>query len=476
MGRVRRIPPVKELGLTSEQISGGRMDHQGRVAAWTSFVDEKEYVPDLVWPNSVQKVFPQMRADTQLAGLMAGCILPILRYRWMVDPNGARPELVTELAKDFNLPVKDTEGQPRGRMKKRFVHGKHMKQALTIAIINGHAYFEQVGEIVDNLWRLRKLAPRMPSTISEIKVAPDGGLVSITQGFTMAVGGRWDMDPPEIPVDHLVGYIWDQEGASWIGRSMLRDCYKNWLIKDRLMRVDALNHEHAGGIPFAIGSMGMSQGELAKLNEMMAHFKVGEMRGGAVPFGSEIKVAKGTGSDVVASMRYHDELMARKFLLMLLQLGQTQTGSRALGTTFLDFFSAGQEYIADWYRDVTNEHVIEDWVDWNYGEDEEFVPLLMYEPMEDRALAIADLVQLIESKAIIVDEALEDALRYRYGMPKRQNSRPSFEELEGGSQGVAAAPSGQAVAAGTGSAPSHPPHRPSAEEIEEKLDLVAEEV
>jgi hypothetical protein len=430
-------PPLTELGRTSEQLSSTRMWGQ----PWTYFIDEKEYVPELTWPGSI-RVFDQMRTDTQLSGLLSGCVLPILAYRWMIDPNDARTEIVEGVAKDLNLPIKDEEDAPKGRMKRRFSWGKHARQAF-LSLIYGHMYFEQVGEIGDdNLWHLRKLAPRMPRTISEFKIADDGGLISIVQGNVALSFNQIDRIP-EVPVDRLVGYIWEQEGASWVGRSMLRDCYKNWLVKDRLIRVDAINHERAGGVPYGIAAPGSTADEVRALNELMSEFKVGEMSGAAVPAGTEVHIAKGSGSHVVESMRYHDELMARKFLLMLMQLGQTQTGSRALSSTFLDFFTQGQEFIANWLRDTVNEYVIEDWVDWNYGEEEEQVPLLMYEPIEDRALAIQDLAELVEKRIVIVDEALEDTIRYRYGLPKRVGPRPSdpMEQLIDGGGGGPGAPS-----------------------------------
>jgi hypothetical protein len=36
------------------------------------------------------------------------------------------------------------------------------------------------------------------------------------------------------------------------------------------------------------------------------------------------------------------------------------------------------EYIAQWFAMIFNEHVIEDDIDWNYGPDEEFAPLLAW--------------------------------------------------------------------------------------------------
>lgn len=419
--------------------------------AWSSFIDVYEYVPDLVWPNSVT-MFNQMRTDSQLAALWTAVMYGCSQMRFIIDDNGADPTMVEQISEDLNLPIKGAEHTPHRRMKKRFSHQKHLMQAF-LALIYGHMYFEQVGEIRDGLWRLRKLAPRMPMTIGEIKVAPDGGLVSIKQSG-LNIGGRLVGNSvagaPEIPVDRLTAFIFQQEGANWVGRSMFRDCYKNWLIKDRLMRIDAVNHERAGGVPYAVGAPESTTGDLAALGKMMREFKIGETAGGAVPYGAKVEVARGTGSDVAKSIQMHDEAMARRFLLMVANLAQggSHVGSYSLGEVFNDMFVLGQRAIVQWYCDVMNEHVIEDWVDWNYGEDTDLVPVLTWEGEEDM-LGVEPLAKLVDSKIIIVDEELEDAIRYRYRLPKRSEPRPSLDELgtttppdAGGPTEVAPSPSG----------------------------------
>jgi hypothetical protein len=411
-------PPVDEIGAVMQ----GMFSPAG-MAPWTSFVDEVEWVPELIWPASVQK-FEEMRSDSQLAALYNGTTLPIRHWEWSIDPNGADDDMVEAVAQDLNLPILGEDPRPRLRQKRRFNFDQHIRKAL-YAGIYGHYYFEQVGEIRDGQWHVRKLAERPPRTIQEISVATDGGLVyikqNISKNFGMGAGAPYDM--PTIPVDRLVAYVWEQEGANWVGRSWFRDVYKNWLIKDRLVRVDAVNHQRAGGVPYAVGPPGATPAEVGQLHQLAREFRIGESAGGAIPHGSELFIARASGSDTVASIRYHDEAMARKFLLMVLQLGQTQTGSRALGTTFVDFFSRGLDTVGIWFRDTFNEHVIEDFIDWNYGENVENCPMLHFE--HDPDLDVQSLTQLIDSGAIIVDLDLETALRKELGLVNKMPGAPS---------------------------------------------------
>jgi hypothetical protein len=148
---------------------------------------------------------------------------------------------------------------------------------------------------------------------------------------------------------------------------------------------------------------------------MAQQFRVGDTAGGAVPAGAKFNIARGLQSSVIQSVIYHDEAMARKFMLMIMQLGQTRSGSRALGATFVDFWAAGMEAVAWWFADTFNEHVIEDDIDWNWGEDVQTVPLLTFD--FDPELVTQELVQLITAGAIVVDNGLEDAIRDEMGLP-----------------------------------------------------------
>jgi hypothetical protein len=225
---------------------------------------------------------------------------------------------------------------------------------------------------------------------------------------------------PEIPVDRLVMYSFDKEGANWQGRSMLRAIYRNWLIKDRLLRVDAVKHERNGmGVPHATGAQNMTPDELKALSKLASAYKAGESSGTAFPYGSSLELlgVKGTLPDTIASINFHNEEMSRRFLMMFLQLGSTLHGSRSLGKDFVDYFQLAQEELANWFLDVFNEHVIEDYWDWNYGEQEDLVPLVTYERDDDPRFAAADLALMIQNGAVQVDDEVEQAVREAMDLP-----------------------------------------------------------
>src|SRR5699024_8512687 len=102
------------------------------------------------------------------------------------------------------------------------------------SVFTGVAFFEQVYEVRDGQYRLRKLAHRPNLSIRTIHVADDGGLRGITQ---YAVKGR-----PEvfIPVDRLLVYRQGPPDGTWQGKSVLAPARDDWLEWTKLKELNSL--------------------------------------------------------------------------------------------------------------------------------------------------------------------------------------------------------------------------------------------
>ena len=74
--------------------------------------------------------------------------------------------------------------------------------------------------------------------------------------------------------------------------------------------------------------------------------------------------------------------------------------------------------MSSWYADIFNHHIIADWMRWNYGEDEAYLPLLKYDIGEEPQLTIDELKDLIDGKAVYVDHPLREYLRKKYSLPE----------------------------------------------------------
>lgn len=405
---------MAETAPTREKGHGGVS-----IVPWSGLMDVVEQTPELAWPMNVQVYELMRRTEAQIAGILRAITMPIRAYRWYIDPNDCDPARVSVIAQDMGLPIKGSEPGPRRRSKGRFSWDRHLRHALLSGIF-GHMFFEQYGEIVDGLWRLRKLAPRMPATIQEIEVERDGGLKGIKQFGTGKPGAPFTDD---IPVTQLIAYVNDQEGGNWIGTSWLRPIYKHWLIKDRLLRVDAMKHERNGlGVPMVEAMQGATKAQMLELDQLAQRYKAGEHAGGALPHGARLRLVGTEGSlpDTIGSVRYHDEQMSKLMLVQFLDLGTTGAGNRALGEAFIDFFDLSLHTTAKWIADTTNEHQIEDQWDWNWGTDDEAVPFIDFEKDDDPTASIEELTTLVEKGVIAADEEVQDWVRERKRLPARR--------------------------------------------------------
>lgn len=361
--------PTGELGGIGQVTVG--LGPLSATPRWGLFVQEDEYVPELRWPQSVKWYERMLYTDSQLEALFLGTTMPIWQYHWALDLNGADAGWTELLAEDLGLPVglptNDEEEQDILPGAYSFSFIDHMQEAL-LGVPLGHYLFERVGEVDDALrWRLRKLGPLAPATIEEIGMSPTGELGYVRQGGGIMITTRGPQMfagmPQPIPADRICTYVWRGDArARWIGRPMLRTAYRHWLVKDMLIRVDAVNHEKAGGVPMIETDETYQGTNLADLQALASAFRVGEDSGGALPPGAKMVLKAIQSGDVVTSMEYHDNLMARSWQAMVLQLGQGGApGNRALGQTQAGIQDSAQQAIAKWFRGNFNLGVIRAW-------------------------------------------------------------------------------------------------------------------
>ncbi|MEN0021998.1 MAG: DUF935 family protein [Microbacterium sp.] len=421
-------------GAASAQTPAREVGYQaGGVFSWSTLVDEShESNPELFWPLSID-IYDRMRSeDSQVGSVLRAVTLPIMRADWMIDPAGAREEVVEFVAANLGLRVKGRQPEAPTRTKDRFSWTEHLRLAL-LELPFGHSVFEQVYRFDAGRLHIGKLAWRPPRTISDIKVAPDGGLEAIVQKGVGATGAN-----VRIPVDRLVVYVNEREGANWLGRSLLRTAYKNWLLKDRLLRIQALSAERNGlGIPVYTGSDAPTNATVAEREawnkaeregglKIAKNFRAGETAGASIPANAKMELlgVSGKTPDTDPMIRYHDEQIARAVLAHFLNLG-TETGSWALGSTFANFFTDSLNAVAGHIADVAQQHIVEDLVDLNWGTREP-APRIVPAKIGAEHPATAEAIKaLIECRAITLDETLEAHLRQLYGLPMKDDGAPA---------------------------------------------------
>lgn len=392
----------------------------------------------LTFPRSAQTFAKMLREDAQVTAIFRAVSLPIRRANWQLDPNGAPAEIVAHVAEDLRLRVRgDDPHKPLAPRAGRVSWEKHLEQAL-YSLVFGHMFFEQVYEVgADGREHLRKLAPRWPGTLTKINVADDGGLESIEQ---QASGGKKTRSP-KIPVNRLVAYVFDDMGGQWHGRSILRPAYKNWVIKDELLRLELNTLDRNGmGVPVYTGSEYAKDpdGDLDRGQEIVEGFRSGENAGASIPAGAKLEV-KGTSGQLISpreAIAYHDNMMARSVMAHVLNL-DGKGGAYALASTQNDLLVQSLQTMAEWVQDVATQHVVEDLVRVAFPEHDGLMPQLVFDPIASKKeITPGDLAGLLNAKAIFPDKDLEEDLRRRYTLPPKQKlsdalkSKQARQELE----------------------------------------------
>ena len=373
----------------------------------------------MIWPQSVV-TYGRMRHDPKLRGVLSALTLPLMRATWAVDPLGAKGPVVARVADDLGLPILGHDDKPAGARRRGVIWRRHLREAL-FCLIYGHMPFELRYEIVGTApgdCHLAHLGGRMPWTIATIGLAADSTVDHIIQ--------TTQREP--IPAGRLVWYSYGQEGANWAGISVMRPAFGAWLLKHETWRVHATSIRRFGmGVPTVTAPPGSTVAQVADAQAMASAMRAGDQSGAGLPSGFTFSLTGLTGSvpDAQAFIQYLDQQMSVMALAGVLDLGQTETGSRALGESFLDLFLLALQGLADEMATTATsgqegtKGIVTDLVDVNWGPDEPCPAIVCTDVGESYQITAEALGELARYGALTPDEGLDDWIRKTWRLPKR---------------------------------------------------------
>lgn len=429
--KVKTAAPVSEAGYVA---SGTLVD------GWTIW-DPFERVPELQWPQSIAIYARMGNEDSRVASLLEAISLPIRSTAWRIRQENASDEVTEFVSRNLDVPIDghDEVDNP-GRSKGRFSWAEHLENVASPTLQYGHSVFEQVYRprqlSKDGRFWLRKLAPRPQWTILRFNVARDGGLVSIEQiapPQMMYAGAPLNvMEPAQIGVNRLVVYPRNMRPGMWSGQSILRSAYKHWLLKDKLLRIEAATAERNGmGVPVGTASKSDDPVEVANMAKTAQSFRGGMNAGVGLANGQILELLGVSGNlpDIRRAIDGHDKSIALSGLAHFLNL-DGKGGSYALASVLEDpFVQAVQAYTSSICR-IANSHIVEDLIDINFGADEG-APKLVFDPIGSRQDLTAAAVKLLFDAGIFGgDPIVERAVRQRFGLPSRDESAEPAPESE----------------------------------------------
>jgi len=365
-------------------------------------------------------VYDRMRkSDGTVQGALKAVKLPILRARWFVQP-ASEDKQDEEIAEFVNKALFELQ---------TITWANFLRQAL-LMLDFGHMVFEKVFDIQEvdgnEMVVLHKFAPRMPKTIKNWTLKNGKpGIRQLTK----------EAKEYEIPIEKLLIFTNDQEGDNRDGVSILRAAYKHWHFKDKFYIIDAIAFEkHGIGVPYVKMIGGTSAEDKAAATtiakNMRAHHQAHIVHGDNVEVGF-VDMKAGALRDPQPSITHHNREITKSVLAQFLELGATETGSRALSQDHSEMFLKSLEAVADNIIDVINRYAIPQLVDLNWNGVKEY-PKLAYNGISrvdvDR---LANAYQTLSfAGAIHPTQADEQYLRELLALPERTEEDIAEQEEE----------------------------------------------
>jgi hypothetical protein len=414
-------PPLGEVGATGTPVdrspSGGQIH-----------LLESDYNPDLKGVAFFKEIERMRKSDSQVKAVMSMLKLPLRASDWKFESASDKPEdrEIADWISDrfFNRQMRTWD---------------YILYHILLSLDYGCMPFETVFKVEDDdrldrpMIHLEKLAPRMPETIVEWILTDAGDLDHIMQQTSS------DLNPKKIEGDRLLPFVHEMEGSNYRGSSILRNARKDWLIKERLQRINQVAIEkRASGID--VGKMdenaitdARNKGAFEGVLQTVRTHERGYV---LLPPGHEYSIAgiEGQVLDPLPSIKYADILILRGILADFLTAGTGGEGSHALVADRSSFFLMALNGISKEILDPINRWLIPRWVRWNWPDVSDF-PVLQHSRLDRRDVSAMTtaLKELIPMGVLTPDDNIEKELRDILDLPQlEQSAMPELLPVPGG--------------------------------------------
>ena len=384
---------------------------------WGS-LDTGEYLRKLQGVKGIQVYDEMRRSDPQVKSVLRAIELPIRRARYFVEPFSDKPrdkEIADEIWKNLS------EGMT-------ITWDDTIRHSLLMNPF-GFSILEKVWEYKDGKFKIKKLDPRLPSSIIRWEYNKSAGrLIGPVQVDT-------DGEEYQLPIEKIMIFTNEREGDNWEGISILRPAYKPWYIKGKLEKINAIKHDrHGVGVYKAKlpSNVVRDSDEWNQTRDALESLYANDVSYLMEPDGYQFESLQvgndKAGTDALPSIQYCDRMIARGPLVMFVDLGTTETGSRALGGSFIDLFLDSLQAQGDYICEVMTRFLIHDYCRFNYN-----IPVEEYPRMRVSSIKKLDsetIAVLSKAGVITNDNSLENAVRDEMGLPEKDKEGEP-EESEG---------------------------------------------
>jgi hypothetical protein len=263
---------------------------------------------------------------------------------------------------------------------------------------------------------LRKVAHMRQRTIHSFIVPVQGDLEFLRQ-YVWTGSGFMKTD---VPAEKCLTWTYNRRGDDYWGVPPLRNCYRGWKFKQQLEKLNLLGFDRFGvGTPIAEEGEGWSQLERDRLAAFLSAWRAGQNSFLMHPKGGKITIAGSDGKTVISVLdwvKFYNLAIAKTYLTQLSELGSTETGSRAVGSTFQDQLSSVVQSDCEDIANMINEQLIVQLVDWNFGPQAEY-PIFTPSAQLKISTELAQTITALGKSGLVhFDAADEQWLRDGMGM------------------------------------------------------------
>ena len=398
------IPPARRGDLVREIGSGGPAFLAGLI------VDDEEHNKKLQGVDGV-RIFDKMRrTDAQVAGVLAGLQLPIMSSEAVIErpeDNQREAERVTDEHLDF----------ARYNLFERIDFSEALQHSLS-SFWAGYSWFEKVYAVEDRALVIDRLAPRLAVTLWRWQADEHGALTGVTQ--RARVGSGRNLVEVQIPRNKIAIFTVGKEAGDPGGKSLLRAAYRAYSIKDVLYKLEAIRFErYAIGVPVVTLPDQYTDDQMDMAKQIAANWRGAEQSFVVLVGDMKVELVQtGSGAlDIQPAIRHHNEEIAKSALMQFINLGTTDTGSRALGESMMEFFYDAVEGHAKTLASQWNREVLWPLMDLNFSDRPR--PTLRFEDLGAVSLSQLSAGLSMLKEHISPSPETENFLRRRYGMPVR---------------------------------------------------------
>lgn len=348
--------------------------------------------PPARWSN-VEKM---RKSDGSIKAALLAVTLPLLSVEWRVSPasDDPRDEEIAAFIED------DLKGMSTS-------WPEYLRELL-LYLADGVRPYEPVWELRDDgKIHLRKMAPRPPATVLADGWLTDdhGGPAGIKQ---LAPDGDTEIT---IPIDDLVIFTHEREGANWLGNSILRPAYKHWWYAEELERIAAIAAERgAVGVPVfevdpASGAAD-DDDESDRLDDIGMGLHANERMFVRLPAGVRMQLQGVSGNliDPLPLIEYHKREALKALLAQFISVGTGDVGSWAAAREHTSFFVMLLDAIAQQVAHVHRRFLFLRWCQWNWDPamTVDQLPTLEYGKLETRDVGsyLDALIKAIDNKLV----------------------------------------------------------------------------